>query len=254
VIRQTVSKETSQLLREYLEYAVEKGQKAYIEGYRIAGKTGTSEKIDEIQADGTNNKRIASFIGFAPADDPQICVLVVVDEPNSTVQYGSYIAAPLAKEIIRESLVHLNIEPDFGDGNGVADIAVPYLVGKTSAEASAELLKLGLVPKIIGGDGTINYQIPGDGNDLPKSGSVLLYTNEEKPNYTVTVPDVLGKTAAECNQILINSDLNIRIIGNNISYPDTVAVKQNPKPGEVVDRATVVSVEFQSVQPKANDQ
>lgn len=253
VVRQTVSKETSEILREYLEYAVEKGKKAYIEGYRIAGKTGTSEKIDEIEADGTNTKRIASFIGFAPADDPQICVLVVVDEPNSTVQYGSYIAAPLAKEIIRESLIHLNIEPYFGEGNGVADILVPNLLGKTSAEASAELKKLGLMVKIVGGEGTVNYQIPGDGNKLPKSSSVLLYTNEVKPNYTVTVPDILGKTAAECNQILVNSDLNIRIIGENISFPNTVAVKQTPRAGEVVDRATVVSVEFESIEPKTKE-
>jgi len=244
IVRQTVSKETAALLAEYLENVVVQGRTGYLEGYRIAGKTGTSEKIDNANDDGEIDKRIASFIGFAPADDPQICVLVVVDEPNSSVRYGSYIAAPLAKDIMRDSLIHLNIEPDFGDGKGLTDIVIPDVKAMTETEAKKTLSKLGLTAKIIGGEGEVTYQIPEAGKKIPKGGSILIYTNGEDPQSTAIVPNLIGKTAAECNVILLNADLNIKVIGKNINYPTTVALSQDQPEGKSVRPGTVVTVVF----------
>ena len=107
VVRQTVSDETSAIMREYLEFTADSSEKSHVDGYRIGGKTGTSQKLDTRVGQEDNDKRIASYVCFAPADDPQIAVLVVVDEPDSEVQYGSYIAAPLGTSIIVQALNQL---------------------------------------------------------------------------------------------------------------------------------------------------
>lgn len=246
-VRQVVSEDTAKTLWAALEYAVENNysKTAYIEGYKIAGKTGTSEKVDNGSYE--NNKRIASFICFAPADDPEICVLVIVDEPNSSVQYGSLIAAPLGRDIMEDCLKHLNIEPNYEDGSSVETVTVPYVRELTLSEARSELLSEGFTVKVIGEtatDAEVTYQIPGSGKKLPKGGTVILYTNDEPVVYTTTVPNLLGKTAAECNSILAANDLNIKVVGSNINFPDTVAVSQSPSAGEVVDKSTVVTVTF----------
>lgn len=239
VVKQTVSEQTSDILCDYLEYAVVAGKKAYLEGYKIAGKTGTSEKLDS----GNDEARIASFIGFAPADDPQVCVLVVVDEPNSEVQYGSFIAAPLAKDILADALKHLNIEPDYSEG--APTVSVPLVVGQTVEEAKKAMTALGLKVEVEGSGEKITYQIPGDGKTLPVGSTVMLYTGEEEPSYTTTVPDVIGKTAAECNRDILNSGLNIQISGGNIGTPGVVAKTQSPQAGTEVEKGTVVTVTFE---------
>ncbi len=239
VIKQTVSEKTSEILCEYLEYAVIQGKKAYLEGYKIGGKTGTSEKLDS----GNEEARIASFIGIAPADDPQICVLVVVDEPNSEVQYGSYIAAPLAKDILADSMKHLNIEPDYSEGT--PQVSVPAVVGEPVEAAKKAMTDLGLKVEISGTGEKVTYQIPGDGKVLPAGSTVMLYTGEEEPVYSTTVPDVLGKTAAECNRDILNSGLNIQISGGNIGTPGVVAKSQSPQGGTSVEKGTVVTVTFE---------
>lgn len=247
-VRQVVSEETAKTLWNALEFAVENNYKktAYIEGYKIAGKTGTSEKADN--GSYQNSKRIASFICFAPADDPEICVLVIVDEPNSAVQYGSLIAAPLGSDIMEDCLRHLNIEPNYEDGSSVETVSIPYVRDITVAEARKELSTKGFTVKVIGdqsSDATVTYQIPGNGKKLPKGGTVILYTNDETVTYKTTVPNVIGKTAAECNSILAQYDLNIKVVGSNINFPNTVAVSQSPEAGTVVDKATVVTITFE---------
>ncbi len=247
-VRQVVSEETSKTICEMLEYAVEHNYKntAYIEGYKIAGKTGTSEKADNGSYE--NNKRIASFICFAPADDPEICVLVIVDEPNSEVQYGSLIAAPLGGAIMNDCLQHLNIEPNYEDGSSVESVKIPLVKEKTLAEAKTELASDGFTVKVVGdssSEAIVTYQIPGNGRKLPKGGTVILYTNDEPVTYKTTVPNVIGKTAAECNTILAAHDLNIKVVGSNINFPNTVAVSQSHAEGEVVDKATVITVTFE---------
>lgn len=243
VVRQTVSKQTSDILKEYLEYTVVKGKNAYLEGYKIAGKTGTSQKLDTRENGEDNNKRIASFICFAPADDPQICVLVVVDEPNSEVQYGSYIAAPLGRDIMKDALDYMNIEPDYSLGSA-AETSVPNVVGETVAVATSTLAASALQYKIVGNGETVRYQIPASDARLPEGSSVLLYTDQDSADEMAVVPDLRGKTAAECNQILINSDLNIKVVGDNINYSNTVAATQSIAAGQSVPKMTVITVTF----------
>ncbi|MBQ2915470.1 MAG: PASTA domain-containing protein [Clostridia bacterium] len=247
-VRQVVSEETSETIREMLEFAVENNYKktAYIEGYKLAGKTGTSEKADN--GSYQNSKRIASFVCFAPADDPEICVLVIVDEPNSQVQYGSLIAAPLGRDIMYDCLQYLNIEPNYEDGSSVKTVKIPDVRDLPLSEAKAQLASEGFTVKVFGDESpeaVVTYQIPGSGKSLPLGGTVMLYTNDEKVTYTTTVPNVIGKTAAECNTILSASDLNIKVVGSNINFPDTVAVSQSPEAGETVDKATVITVTFE---------
>lgn len=245
IVKQTVSEKTSDILCQYLEYTVEKGKMAYLEGYRIAGKTGTSEKLDNLSATGEADKRIASFIGFAPADDPQICVLVVVDEPNSAVQYGSAIAAPLAKKILAEALDHLNIEPDYGDGDGTTYVTVPHVRDLTVAEAKKLLSSSGLLCSFKGNsdpDTTVSYQYPSEGKSLPQGATVVLITDDFDASRKTVVPSLKGLTAAECNRALLGADLNIRIIGENISLPDVKCVSQSPEDGEEVALGSVVTV------------
>ena len=243
VVRKTVSEENAKLICSYLEDAVtEHITRAYIEGYHVAGKTGTSQKLDSKNEDGEIDKQIASFIGFAPADDPQICVLVVVDEPNSEVQYGSLIAAPLAKSILQDCLELIGLEPDVEDSVDYAE--VPDVVDKESSEAQKILSEEGFSAKLVGNEGTITHQIPSSGTYLPKGATVILYTNDDDVQESVEVPNLIGMTAAECNRELINRNLNIRIKGSSISTPGAVVISQSVSPGETVSPATVITVEI----------
>ena len=243
VVKQTVSEKTSDILNEYLEYAVEKGKSAYIEGYRIAGKTGTSQKLDSAD----DSARIASFIGYAPADDPQICVLVIVDEPNSEVQYGSLIAAPLAKVIFQDVFDYLNIEPDYSDGTGVQNIKGPQVTKLTVEEAKAAIIAKGLVPNVKGEGETVIYQVPSGNASIPSGGTVILYTDQESSkDDKTTVPGLIGLTAAECNNKLINSDLNVKFKGKSTGTAGAVVISQSHYEGEVVSKGTVITVELSS--------
>lgn len=244
-LRKTCSEDTSKLLCEYLEYTVEKGKQGYMEGYHIAGKTGTSDKAEN--GSYASNEIIASFVCFAPADDPEICVLVIVDEPNSEVRYGSYIAAPLGKKIIVDCLDYLGIEPDTGvrTSNSVF-VDVPDVKNVSISDAMAEITAAGLSVKVVGsGDGVL-YQQPAKNKQLPVGGTVILYTDDTETDMYTEVPDLIGKTAADCNSILSAEYLNIDVIGTDLSYASTVAVSQDPEPGAYVSKATVVTVVFES--------
>ena len=168
--------------------------------------------------------------------------MVVVDEPNSEVQYGSLIAAPLAKSILQDCLEAIGLEPDIEDS--VDYQVVPETVGTTTAEAQKSLSAKGFSAKVVGGDGEVTHQIPASGKYLPEGATVILYTNGENPQYEVTVPNLIGMTAAECNRTLINSNLNIRIKGSGISTPGAVVVSQSVSAGTTVSPATVITVEI----------
>lgn len=245
VIKQTVSKETSDILCEYLEYTVEKTKKAYINGYHIGGKTGTSQKLDV-----SDEKTVASFIGFAPASDPQICVLVIVDEPNSTVQYGSVIAAPLAKRILKDSLDYLGIEPEYEEDEDYT-VSVPAITGLTIAEAKNALSDAGFYANVFGDasdEAIVKTQLPKSRTKLPEGSMVVIFTDDTETSKTVVVPDLKGYTTAECNRLLKNLGLNIEVVGDNINLPSVKAVNQSPSAGETVDLATVVTVYLEKEQ------
>lgn len=249
VVRQTVSDETSAIMREYLEFTADSSEKSHVDGYRIGGKTGTSQKLDTRVGQEDNDKRISSYVCFAPADDPQIAVLVVVDEPDSEVQYGSYIAAPLGTSIIVQALNQLGI---YSTAENADRTTVPYVGEMTVDEASKKIVADGLQVKVVGKGETVVSQLPAANTTISVGSTVLLYTEEGEHETTTVVPNLEGKTPAECNQLLTNSELNIEILGSNesvtpITGSGVVAYYQSISPGETVEKMTTVQVRFKKV-------
>ena len=243
-VNQIVSESTCETLRDFLEYTVVKGKTGYLKGYRICGKTGTSQKMEG--GEYGEQKVIASYVCFAPADDPEIAILVMVDEPNSYVQYGSYIAAPLGRDIMGECLEYLNIEPDYEDGGAVTSVLVPSVSGMSVSDAAAAISDAGLIAKIIGDGEKVSSQLPAAQTLLCSGNTVLIYTdsngNVEK---NTSVPDLKGKTAAECNSLLQQAGLNIKVVGDNLNYSTTVAVSHSIAKGTVVKKGTLITVKFE---------
>ncbi len=246
-VSQIVSESTCETLRDFLEYTVVKGKTGYLKGYRICGKTGTSQKVDTSSGTGyESGKIIASYVCFAPADDPEIAVLVVVDEPNSTVQYGSYIAAPLGRDIMGECLEYLNIEPDYEDDGAVTSVSVPNVTGLSVDEAAQSLESEDLIVKIIGSGDKVSLQLPAANTILYSGNTVLIYTDSDSDtSRTAIVPNLVGKPAAECNSLLQQCGLNIKVIGDNLNYSTTVAVSQSIAPGTEVEKGTLITVKFE---------
>ncbi len=243
-VRQIVSKETSDQLCLLLEEAVAvgSGKNAYIQGYRVAGKTGTSEKQPR-----SEGKKIASMVGFAPADDPQVAVLVMLDEPEGGQYFGGVIAAPVVGSILSDVLQYLDVQPRLSSEEMQnADISIPEIVGLSRAEAQSRVNSEGFKINIIGDGATIVNQVPKSSARLPKGSTIIAYTTEGSES-TVTVPDVSGTTVLQANQIITNHGLNMKISGSGrgtAAAGDTFAIKQDPAAGEVVSRGSVVYIEF----------
>ena len=243
-VRQTISKETSDRLCLLLEEAVKvgSGKNAYIQGYRIAGKTGTSEKQPR-----SAGKKIASMVAFAPADDPQVAVLVMLDEPEGGQYFGGVIAAPVVGNIMNDVLQHLGVERTLSSEEVQnADISVPEVVDKTRDEALQKLSTDGFNANIVGEGNTVVKQVPKAGTRLQKGSTVIVYTTDTEPQ-TVVVPSVSGQTILQANGSVVSAGLNFKISGAGRMTTDagpTVAVKQDPEAGTVVERGSVVYVEF----------
>ncbi|MDK2798869.1 MAG: hypothetical protein PWP27_569 [Clostridiales bacterium] len=236
IVRQVISPETSATLRGILETVVSEGtgKNAYIKGYRVAGKTGTSEKLPR-----GNGKYIASFIGFAPADDPRVVVLVILDEPKGDVYYGGLIAAPVVGKILDDTLRYLEVEPKFTEEElATMEVNVPELRNMDVKQAQKALKDVNLKYKIEGTGNTIIDQTPKPTAKLQENSVVILYTEGAGPVSNVTVPDVLKRSVLDANKILTDSGLNIKIIGSG------TAMKQEPAAGTIVSPGTVVEVEF----------
>lgn len=242
VVRQVVSTETSRIMREVLESVVSDGggKNAYVKGYRVAGKTGTSEK----QPRG-NQKYVASFLGFAPADDPQLACIVLLDEPVGEY-YGSMIAAPVVGRIMEDSLRYLGVERQYSEGEASSEISMPDITGKTTEEAAKILIEQGLRYHVAGaGEGKVVSQMPRAGTAVRKDAICVLYTEgvqEEK----VMVPDVVGLSVSEANAGLANANLNFMLRGTGKLDANGIlrAVGQEPAAGTEVPQGTLVQVEF----------
>ncbi len=241
-VRQVISAETSRIMRDVLEGVVANGggKNAYVKGYRVAGKTGTSEK----QPRG-NQKYVASFLGFAPADDPQIACIVLLDEPVGDY-YGSMIAAPVVGRIMEDSLRYLGVERQYSEGEENEEISMPDVTGKTTSEAAAMLVASGLRYHVAGENGgKVESQMPRAGTAVRKDAICVLYTagySEEM----VIVPDVVGMSVSEANAGLSNSNLNFMLRGTGKLDAEGVlrAVGQDPPAGAEVPAGTIVQVEF----------
>ena len=234
--RQVISEKTAAQLATVLEQGVSGGagaKNAYVAGYRVAAKTGTSEKIDKRnEMNDGRDYYVCSCVGFAPADDPEIAVIFLVDEPTKGVLYGSTVAAPYLANIMRDTLPYLGVEAEYTNKE-LANLAVttPSLVGLygTIAEAEAELL--GIEVEIVGPrSGRVRGQSPAAYTKMEgHNAKVILYTDYEAEKTMVKVPDLSGRSAVSANEILANYGLNIRIAGTNnyMSGSGAVAIAQS---------------------------
>ena len=243
VKRQVISKETSQKLCEVLESVVSlgTGKNAYVEGYKVAGKTGTSEKLNSKDKEA----RIASFCGIAPSEDPQVALLLLFDEPNGTSKYGSVVAAPVFSKIMSEVLPYLGVEKSYTEEE-LRNLAVttPRLENLSPADATKETDKAGLKIRVLGSGGKIIRQIPVAGQKIPKGGKVVVYTDSNSAKSTIAVPDFSGKTLSEANALAGEFDLNLSLAGAALKGGGMVCNGQNIAPGTKVARGTVIKLDF----------
>ncbi len=242
--RQVISEKASAELALMLEKVVSEGsgRSAYIKGYRIGGKTGTSEKLDQQSTTGVK-EHVLSFLGFAPADDPQIAVLIILDEPADSGAYGSTYAAPVAGAIIAETLTYLGIEPAYtAEELEKMDVSTQNVVGIKPHEAISLLNKQGLQAEIVGSGEKVIKQYPLAGQPIPRGGKVILYTDTKEVKSSA-VPSVVGLTAQEANKILTNAGFNIRIVGGGSDQVGTKAISQSLS-GAIAEHGTVIDVVF----------
>ncbi len=246
VKRQVISAQTSEMINSMLESTVSNGtaRNCYIAGYRIGGKTGTSEKIAE-QAQTGNRTYVASFCAIAPSDDPEIALLVLLDDPRGENHMGGTIAAPVAREILEEVLPYLNIDTIYSaDDVKNLDTVAPNLMDRTVEEAKSILKEKGLEVRVVGKGDVVTAQTPMAGQSIPKGGTVVISTNEEGEVPLVTVPNVIGLSPREANRVLAEKHLNIRYAGSGYNTSSGVSVSQTIPKNSQVAEGTVVTVEF----------
>ena len=246
VKRQVISQETSKLLCEMLETVVDGGggKNAYVPGYRIGGKTGTSQKLVEINLSGQDNLYVASFCGIAPINDPEIAVLVLLDEPTGGSYYGGTVSAPVGGQILADVLPYLGYEPQYSEEElANLSVDVPSVVDSTVASAKQQLTSVGMSYKIIGGGDTVIKQVPAAGKSVSTGSKIVLYTDDTAPT-KVKVPDLSGMTPSVVNSSAISCGINVEFSGNTISGGSVISYKQSIAPNTEVDAGTVVTVYF----------
>ena len=244
VKRQVISKSVSKKMCKFLEENTVKGgaYNGYISGYRVGGKTGTSEKIGQSQ-DGYKDY-IASFCGIAPADKPEVACLVFFDTPRGASYYGSQVSSPVFINIMSEVLPYLEIQAEYDDGEKqyVDTIAGSY-VGLPVAKAEAAAKQDGFTTTVKGSGKKVIAQMPSSATKIPVGGNVVLYTDKESKKDKVTVPDFKGNSVATVNSIAASSGLNVSFSGVT-SSAKSVSKSQSISAGEEVNPGTVVTVEF----------
>lgn len=245
--RQVISKDVSDRMCAILQQnAIDgSGANGYIEGYRIAGKTGTSEKIADYNETGVMTY-IASYCGFAPADNPQVAMLVYYDNPQGGNYYGAMVAAPTFKSAMQEILPYLGVEKQYTDEElEEVDIKTPNVMGKDLQTAISDIINNGLNYVVNGSGSTVVAQIPKTTQSIPRGGKVILYTDQASYDAAakVAVPNFVNMTMAQVNELGMSSNLNISISGSSLSG-DVVSVKQSIPEGTQVEPGTVVTVTF----------
>ena len=242
-IRQVISAETSALVRDIMEYEVTTGtgKNGQVAGYRIGGKTGTADKV--------GGNVIVSFVCFAPADDPQVMMLLTLDEPNKwtgTYVSGGNMVAPVASSVMGEILPYLGIEPSYTAEELVgADKTVPNVVGLSKDAAAERLSANGFSFRTVGSGDTVTDQTPAGGAIVPNSAEIILYLGAEKSGEKCIVPNVVGDSAATANQKIVNAGLIMGVSGATNASSSTVrAISQSIAAGTEVEAGTVVRVQF----------
>lgn len=246
IIDTEVCKTISKILKEGVDG--EGGAKnAYVAGYSVAAKTGTSEKKDKYDENGNTSYRVSSCIAYAPSEDAQVAVIILVDEPSVGSKYGSVVAAPYVSNLLELILPYLGIKASYSETDvEYTQISVPSLEGMKIEDAIKELTENKIGYEIVGDGDTVKSQIPKSNDLIYKSnGKVILYTGNDV-NSTVIMPNLIGKSAEEANTILINNGLNIKIEGaSNYKYGQgAVVVSQNYIEGTLLAKGTVVTVKI----------
>ena len=259
VLRQVISEETSATMCKMMEYVVTDGTagSAKTPGYRVGGKTGTSEKIDTYDENGKPvEDKIVSFIGVAPIDDPKYVVLVALDTPNYVAgtsytphnQYisGGLMAAPTVRDVFLDILPYLGVEPDYSsdDIRGV-NITLPDVIGMTEDEAAALLSGKSITYRTVGQGSTVSDQLPSPGAEVPGNSEIILYFgNAVKTTEQVEVPDFVGYGIADVDYLATNAGLYIQAKGTDHRDEYVTVAYQDIEPGTMVDRGTTITVEF----------
>ena len=243
-VRQVISEQTSATVREFLEYVVASGtgKNGQVAGYRIGGKTGTADK-------GQTGDVVVSFLCFAPADDPQVIMLITMDTPSratGTYVSGGNMVAPTASTVMAEILPYLGVEPSYSAEELLGmDTTVPNVIGMSVEEAKTKLKDRALSYKIVGDGETITDQTPAGGAIIPGKSSVILYVGEEKSTDKCVVPHLIGKTPSEANTTATAAGLLIRFSGTTGSESSSVRVlSQSIDEGTEVEAGTVITVQL----------
>ncbi|MBR6502651.1 MAG: PASTA domain-containing protein [Clostridia bacterium] len=242
--KQVISKETSSTMRNMLEYVVENGAKnGIVSGYRVGGKTGTSQKMSKILSTGDSHLYIGSYVGIAPINDPEIAVFVMLDEPMGANYYGGLISAPVGSKIMADILPHLGFEPQYSEEElAKISIAVPDVTGDEIAVAKTRINSSKLTYKVIGKGETVLKQLPEAGSSVYSGGMVILYTEESEAQMT-TVPNLVGLSVSEVNTVAAEAGINIEFSGN-VSSNTVLSYAQDFKAGETVSLGQIVTVYF----------
>ena len=239
VKRQVISEKTASTVAEMMENVVSKGtgKNAYVAGYHVAGKTGTSEKI------GKEGAYIASFAGFAPANNPKIAILVAIDEPTGA-HGGGVVAAPIAGEILEKVLAYLNIEPQYEDAEMKnVSSTTPSLVGLSVAQARS--MTSGYTLKVVGTGDKVVSQTPAADSQVRSGGVIVVYTDNQAQKQTASVPNLTGMTMSQANSAAVNSGFNIRFSGTT-NASEVVSYKQSIDPNTEAELGSVITVYFKS--------
>ncbi|MBQ3077437.1 MAG: PASTA domain-containing protein [Clostridia bacterium] len=245
--RQVLSEQTAATVATMLEQVVSTGtgKNAYIKGYRIGGKTGTSEKIDEKNEEGVADKRISSFCAIAPADDPQIALLLLMDEPETDVVTGGLTAAPTVRKMLEDILPYLGIMPQYTEEELASlEHTVPDVTGLPIPDAREQLKGEDFVPTVIGDGETVLEQVPRSGQKLSRGGKVLLYTESGATGSLKEVPDVTGLSLSAARSKLEKAGFNLSTAGVDLGSQEAHAVAQSPIAGSLAEEGSVVEVEF----------
>ena len=239
VKRQVISEKTASTVADMMEQVVSigTGKNAYVAGYHVAGKTGTSEKI------GIEGAYIASFAGFAPADNPEISILIAIDEPAGE-HGGGAVAAPIAGMLLEKIMTYLNIEPQYEDDelSNISSVA-PSLVGKSVGDAKVSAAKFTV--KVVGSGTKVISQTPAAGQQMRTGGVIVVYTEENAAKQTATVPNLCNMSMSQANSAAVNAGFNIRLSGTTNSG-EVLSYKQSVNAGEEAEIGSVITVYFKS--------
>ncbi|WP_409967907.1 penicillin-binding transpeptidase domain-containing protein [Bengtsoniella intestinalis] len=245
-VRQVVSEETSAIVRQCLEYVVAygSGKNGQVAGYSIGGKTGTADKTGD-----PDGNVIVSFVCFAPADDPQVLMLMTLDSPSrdtGTYVSGGQMVAPTAGNVMGEILAYLGVEPDYDALEGaVADATVPNVVGYSQEEAISHLEAAGFGYTLVGDQPFVTDQTPVGGAIVPGDAAIVLYMGEEKSTELCSVPNVVGLTASQANTKITNAGLILKVTGTTDTTSGNVyAINQSLASDTLVAAGTVITVQF----------